>query len=141
MFLLIILRDFTHYFGEWGVGCNFYKVIRDLGYNFQNYHSHNNFYLWGINFSPQYNPVLMDYFYVVLFTILINIPFGYLRGDKKRFSFLWFLYIHIPVPFGILFRDKMVVELSWSFAPLYFGAYLLGQWLGMRYFKFRKGRV
>ncbi len=83
----------------------------------------------------------MDYVFVVLFTILINLPFGYLRGDKKRFTFLWLLYIHIPVPFVILFREKMNVELTWAFAPAYFGAYLLGQWLGRKYFQFRKERV
>jgi len=83
----------------------------------------------------------MDYFFVVLFTILINLPFGYLRGDKRKFSFLWFLYIHIPVPLVILFREKMAVELNLVLAPFYFGAYLLGQWLGKKYFQFRKGKV
>jgi FtsH-binding integral membrane protein len=82
----------------------------------------------------------MEYFYVVLFTIIINIPFGYLRGDKKRFSVLWFVYIHLPVPFVIFFREKMAVELSWGFAPFFFGSYLLGQWLGKLFFRYQRKR-
>lgn len=80
----------------------------------------------------------MDYFFVLLLTIIINIPFGYLRGDRKKFSFLWFLYIHLPVPFVMYIRKLFDVELTWTFGPIYILAYLAGQWLGQIVFRKRK---
>lgn len=82
-----------------------------------------------------------EYIYVILLTIVVNIPFGYLRGNAKRFSFLWFLFIHLPVPLVIYFRNLFEIDLTWSFAPVYFGAYLFGQWLGKKLFIFRKRKV
>jgi hypothetical protein len=84
----------------------------------------------------------VDYVYVIILTILVNIPFGFLRGPQRQFSILWFVYIHLPVPLVIWFRNIFDVDLSWGFAPFYFGAYLLGQWLGKKtYFKWKKSRV
>jgi hypothetical protein len=81
-----------------------------------------------------------EYIYVILLTILANIPFGYLRGNTKRFSLLWFLYIHLPVPLVIFLRNLFEVELTWSFAPVYFGAYLFGQWIGKKIFSSRRNQ-
>ena len=80
----------------------------------------------------------MEYIYVIVLTLLINIPFGYLRGDHKPLSLLWFLYIHLPVPAVILFRKWFDVEISLQFAPFYFGSYLFGQWIGKKLYARRK---
>ncbi len=39
---------------------------------------------------------------VVVF--LINLPFGYVRGNAERFSKQWMMAVHIPVPFVFLLR-------------------------------------
>ncbi|MGC9343206.1 MAG: hypothetical protein ACP5E3_10930 [Bacteroidales bacterium] len=80
----------------------------------------------------------MEYIYVIFFTILLNIPFGYLRGNQKKFSLLWFLYIHLPVPFVMYLRKLFEVELTWTFGPIYILAYIFGQWIGQRISKKRK---
>lgn len=48
-----------------------------------------------------------------LFTFTINIPFGMLRAGVKKFSLLWFIYIHTPVIFIILFRRLINVDTIW----------------------------
>lgn len=64
--------------------------------------------------------------------ILLNIPFGYWRQGTKKFSFYWFLYIHLPVPVVILMRHIFHVSLSFATAPLLFGSYFFGQYIGKK---------
>lgn len=73
---------------------------------------------------------ILQYASLSLLIILINIPFGYWRGGTKKFSFLWFLFIHLPVPIVIYLRTAWGIELSWTTAPLLFGSYFSGQFLG-----------
>lgn len=75
---------------------------------------------------------LLPIVYTCLGTLLINIPSGYLRDGYRKLSFMWFLYIHLPVPFVILIRQFNDVDLSWGLAPFLFGSYFLGQWLGKK---------
>ncbi len=75
---------------------------------------------------------ILTYTFLSLIIILFNIPFGYLRQGTKKFSFYWFLYIHLPVPFIVLIRSAFDVELSFETAPLLFGSYFLGQFLGKK---------
>jgi len=75
---------------------------------------------------------IITYLFLSFIIILLNIPFGYLRQGTKRFSFYWFLYIHLPVPFIFLVRSALDVELSFITAPLLFGSYFLGQFLGKK---------
>ena len=76
--------------------------------------------------------VILTYALLSLVIILFNIPFGYLRQGTKKFSFYWFLYIHLPVPFVILMRSAFDVELSFKTAPLLFGSFFLGQFIGKK---------
>lgn len=69
--------------------------------------------------------------YLALGTFFINIPFGYLRAYKRKFSFLWFLYIHLPVPAVIFMRRYFELEFTWVVAPVEFTVYLLGQRVGI----------
>jgi len=71
-------------------------------------------------------------FYTCLATIIVNLPFGYLRGGLKKFSPCWFLAIHAPVPLVILIRDFHGLELSWSLAPFLLGSFFLGQFAGRK---------
>ena len=63
-------------------------------------------------------------------TVLINLPFGYFRRRTKRFSFKWFLYIHIPIPFILLAR--VLSQLDFRYIPLFILAAVIGQFWGGR---------
>lgn len=39
--------------------------------------------------------------------LLLNLPFGYLRAGTRKMSVLWFLYIHIPIPFLFMLRHLL----------------------------------
>ena len=62
---------------------------------------------------------------IFLFTLLLNIPFGYLRGKTKKFSFKWFLYIHLPIPFVLLAR--ILSNIDMTYIPLFMLAAVIGQ--------------
>jgi hypothetical protein len=69
---------------------------------------------------------------VALLVFLLNLPFGYWRASSKKFSRLWFLAVHLPVPLVIALR--LWSGLGWkpiSF-PVLVGAYVLGQFVGGR---------
>ncbi|OFY49778.1 MAG: hypothetical protein A2W85_07530 [Bacteroidetes bacterium GWF2_41_31] len=65
-----------------------------------------------------------------LASFIVNIPFGYLRAGQKKFSFRWFLYIHLPVPLVIFIR--FLFELGFEFItyPFLVTSFFLGQALG-----------
>ncbi|HUH12633.1 MAG TPA: hypothetical protein VMK65_05965, partial [Longimicrobiales bacterium] len=65
-------------------------------------------------------------------TLLVNLPFGWLREGTRRFSLAWFLAIHAPVPLVVALRMGLGVPLAWSTLPLLVGAYFTGQALGAR---------
>lgn len=65
-----------------------------------------------------------------LLTVVINLPFGYLRKGTKRFSFRWFLYIHIPIPF--IFIMRVLWHLDFRYIPLFVLATVMGQVCGGR---------
>ncbi|QZE13844.1 hypothetical protein K4L44_15040 [Halosquirtibacter laminarini] len=65
-------------------------------------------------------------------TLIFNIPFGYYRTYTKKFSFYWFVTIHLPVPFVIWFRSLNGISLTWALAPFLFGSYFLGQYIGKK---------
>ncbi|NJN28255.1 MAG: hypothetical protein HC819_20940 [Cyclobacteriaceae bacterium] len=76
---------------------------------------------------------LLPVVYTCVGTLLINIPCGYLRAGYRKLSFMWFVFIHLPVPFVIYNRHLNGIDLSWGLAPFLFGSYFLGQWIGKRW--------
>ena len=60
----------------------------------------------------------------------LNVPFGYLRARSRKYSFRWFLWIHLPVPFIIL--SRLVTSTDYRIIPLLLIASLAGQFLGGR---------
>jgi hypothetical protein len=65
-------------------------------------------------------------------TLFFNVPFGYYRATTKKFSLMWFLTIHLPVPFVVWFRSLNGISLTWTLAPFLFGSYFLGQYIGKK---------
>lgn len=70
-------------------------------------------------------------------TFIINIPCGYLRAGYKKLSFMWFVFIHLPVPFVIYLRHANGIDLTWTLAPFLFGSYFLGQFIGRKWRSYR----
>jgi hypothetical protein len=64
-----------------------------------------------------------------------NLPFGYWRVRVRRFSWQWFLSIHLPVPFVIALR--LFSGIGWQAVtfPVLMGAFFAGQLIGGRLFR------
>lgn len=73
--------------------------------------------------------------YTCIATIIINLPFGYLRGGMRKLSVLWFVAIHAPVPLVIIIREFHDLELSWTLAPFLLGSFFIGQFAGRKIWK------
>lgn len=67
---------------------------------------------------------------VLIATFLLNLPFGWLRRNEKKFSFKWFLYIHLPIPLIIALRIWLHIN-PW-FIPLIIAVAVAGQAIGAR---------
>ncbi|KJR42405.1 hypothetical protein MCHI_001696 [Candidatus Magnetoovum chiemensis] len=79
-------------------------------------------------------------FIIMIFALVLNLPFGYLRSRHPKRSAMWFLYIHIPIPFVVLMR--YVTSISMNFMPLSLAASIVGQYVGGKiYQKKRKRRL
>jgi len=67
---------------------------------------------------------------IFLFTFALNLFFGYFHGKQKKFSFMWFLYIHLPIPLVIFAR--MFTNLDYRYIPVFLLAAVVGQIFGSR---------
>ena len=67
-------------------------------------------------------------FGLFFFTVLLNLPFGYLRAKERKLSFRWFLYIHLPIPF--IFLGRVMSHLGIIYIPVFVTAALIGQFSG-----------
>ena len=65
---------------------------------------------------------------LVILSLIVSIPCGYIRQNYQKYSFMWFLLIHLPIPFIVLLRIK--AGLSWHFIPLTLGGSVAGQLIG-----------
>lgn len=74
---------------------------------------------------------------LVFAAILINIPLGYVRQGVTKFSFAWYFYIHISIPFIIYLRIKS--GYSWKLIPLTIAGAIIGQIIGGRLRRKRLG--
>jgi hypothetical protein len=73
---------------------------------------------------------------LILLTCIINLPFGYLRQSYEKFTFGWYFYVHISIPFIIYLRIKS--GFSWKFIPLTLGGAVVGQIIGGKLYRKRK---
>jgi len=65
---------------------------------------------------------------LIVLAFVISIPCGYLRENYPKYSFMWFLLIHIPIPFIVLLR--IGAGISWHVIPLTLGGSIGGQVVG-----------
>ncbi len=63
-------------------------------------------------------------------TLLLNLPFGYMRHKVRKYSIWWLFCIHIPVPFIVLIR--VVSGLDYRVIPVFILAAVTGQFFGGR---------
>jgi hypothetical protein len=73
---------------------------------------------------------------LVVLALIISIPCGYIRQNYAKYSFMWFLLIHLPIPFIVLLRVK--AGLDWHFIPFTLGGSFAGQIIGGRLSRRRK---
>lgn len=76
---------------------------------------------------------------LVVLALTISVPCGYIRQNYPKYSFMWFLLIHLPIPFIVLIRIK--TGLSWHFIPLTLGGSVAGQIIGGAVSRRRKQNV
>lgn len=71
---------------------------------------------------------------LILFSaFLVNLPFGWLRRNEKKFTFKWWLYIHLPIPLIIALRIWLHINPWWI--PGIIAVAILGQVVGSRWLK------
>jgi hypothetical protein len=64
--------------------------------------------------------------------LLLNVPFGYWRAGLRKFSPLWFVAIHAPIPAAIALRFAAGIPFTLTTLPVFVAAFFAGQWLGAR---------
>jgi hypothetical protein len=65
---------------------------------------------------------------LVVLALVVSVPCGYIRQNYPKYSFMWFLLIHLPIPFIVLLRIK--AGLSWHYIPLTLAGSVAGQVIG-----------
>lgn len=65
---------------------------------------------------------------LVILSLIISIPCGYIRQNYAKYSFMWFFLIHLPIPFIVLLRIE--AGLDWHFIPFTLGGSFAGQIIG-----------
>jgi len=68
---------------------------------------------------------------LAIFSFGANIPLGFLRQGEARYSWRWFLYIHLSIPFIVALR--LHYGISWRYIPLTLGCAIAGQMIGSRW--------
>jgi len=75
---------------------------------------------------------MQDLITAILLVFLLNLPFGFWRAGTRKFSLMWFLAVHGPVPLVVVLRLGMGIPFHWStLAPLVL-AFFAGQVAGAR---------
>ncbi|MCL6639489.1 MAG: hypothetical protein K6T80_07415 [Firmicutes bacterium] len=72
-------------------------------------------------------PVLM----LAVVAFLCNIPLGFWRASTRKFSWRWFLAVHLSIP--LIFALRLKLGISGWFIPLSLGAAVTGQLVGGRF--------
>lgn len=78
-------------------------------------------------------PVLTPLWQAAIAAVVLNIPFGFWRAGARKFSPVWFLAVHLPVPLVVGLR--LFLHLGWQLStfPVLISAYFLGQFCGGRF--------
>lgn len=65
---------------------------------------------------------------VIILAFVINVPCGYIRQNYRKYSFMWFLLIHVPIPFIVFLRVAAGLDLH--VIPMTLGGAIAGQVVG-----------
>ncbi len=65
---------------------------------------------------------------LVVLALIISIPCGYARQSFPKYSLMWWVLIHLPIPIIVLLRIK--AGLNWHYIPLTLGSSIAGQIIG-----------
>ena len=65
---------------------------------------------------------------LILLAFIVSIPCGYARENVSKFSIMWWILVHLPIPLIVLLRIK--AGISWHFIPLTLGGSVAGQIIG-----------
>ncbi len=68
---------------------------------------------------------------VLVFTFLVNLPFGWWRQGLKKFGIGWFIAIHLPIPLVILLR--ITLDIPYVAVPLVILTAIVGQLVGGKF--------
>ena len=60
--------------------------------------------------------------------VLLNLPMGYWRRQVRKFSWQWFLAIHLPIP--AIFAMRQELGLSFAYVPVFVAGAVVGQLAG-----------
>lgn len=66
--------------------------------------------------------------FLSIITLLVNLPFGFARSKTRRYSFRWFLYVHMPIPLIFIIRNLSHIEIK--YIPVFVVAAVAGQLIG-----------
>lgn len=65
---------------------------------------------------------------ICIITFVLNIFFGYFRARERKFSFKWFLCIHLPIP--LVAFARLYAQLDYAVIPLFLIVAVAGQIIG-----------
>ena len=65
-----------------------------------------------------------------ILVFLLNIPFGYWRKMERKFSWQWFLTIHLPIPFVVIIRFHFDLGFALYTYPIMIAVFFGGQFFG-----------
>ncbi len=82
----------------------------------------------------------MKLLYVAAIIFIFNVPFGYWRANVKKFSLMWALSIHVPVPFVIALRFLSGIGFAFITYPVLITAFFTGQFAGGKLYYIMKIR-
>lgn len=73
---------------------------------------------------------IQDVIIICFVALLLNLPFGWIRANTRKFSLGWFACVHAPIPFVAAIR--IITHTSWEFIPLFLLVSVAGQIIGAR---------
>lgn len=72
----------------------------------------------------------MNIVYVVIATLILNIPLGRWRNKYKKFTIIWWLLIHASIP--IIVAMRIWLDTPRICIPLFIFLAILGQMIGSK---------
>ena len=75
-------------------------------------------------------------FGLFILALVVSIPCGYARQNYSKYSLMWWILIHLPIPLILFLRIK--AGLNWHYIPLTLGSSVAGQIIGSAANRWRK---